>query len=239
MTIYLDTETGRNRRMDVAAWLASKAFDPAKDPEDNAKAATKALEDTPLSATLCELHVVSMALDDGPVTTFINDQTEHGEKRLIEAVAAELWDMREEQRRRFEIVAFNAPFDQAAIRVCAMRHRVRLPKDVHGVGIKPWDSVWRCAMEPLKNGWNDYVSLEKACLAFGIPLTFGQAGDIPGSEVGAAIARGEIERVAKHCAVDVERVRAVWQCIRSLDAVPPKPVGEATIQRIMRDMGGE
>jgi hypothetical protein len=76
-------------------------------------------------------------------------------------------------------------------------------------------------------------------LAFGIPLTFGEAGDIPGSEVGAAIARGEIERVAQHCAVDVERVRAVWKHIRSLDEVPEAPVGEATIQRIVRDMGGE
>jgi hypothetical protein len=238
MTIYLDTETGPSRRVDVAAYLASKAFDHS-DLEASAKAATKALAATSLSATLCELHVVSMALDDGPVTTWVNDQTPLGEKRLIEAVAAELWDMREEQRRRFEIVAFNAGFDQNVIRVCAMRHKVRLPKDVHGVGVKPCDSAWRCAMGPLRDGWSDRVSLEKACLAFGVPLTFGEAGDIPGSEVGAAIAHGEIERVAQHCAVDVERVRAVWRHVRSLDEVPKVPPSEATIQRIVRDMGGE
>ena len=132
--------------------------------------------------------------------------------------------------------------DQPMLRPCnvlivaAMRHRVRLPRLVHGVGQKPWDRAWRCAMEMLRMAWNDNVSLEQACIGFGLPMSFGEAGDIKGSEVGAAIARGEIARVAHHCSTDVRRLREVWRFIRSVDELE-QPVDEGAVRRIMAQMG--
>jgi hypothetical protein len=211
--IYIDTETGPSRRMDVHAWLAAKHFDKA-DIEKSAKKAADALAKTSLSATLCELHVVGIAIDEGEPHCYVQD--ENGEAGLIRTVAELLSDIIDKASSSpLEIWAFNESFDRAVLRVAAMRHGIKLPRAVHAVGVKLWDSPWRCAMEPLKIEWKDFVSLTQACLAFGIPLGFDAAGDIPGSEVGAAIARGEIERVAHHCAMDVRRLREVARRIRA------------------------
>lgn len=232
--IYLDTETGPSRRADVAAWLAAKHLD-RDDLQAGAKKATAALEKTSLQATLAELHVVSIAVDEAEPVCHV--QTEDGEAGLIKRVADELFDIIKDAHWPVRVVAFNAPFDKAILRVCAMRHKVRLPRIIHDVGVKPWDSAWRCAMEPLRIGYGDNVSLEQACLGFGLGMSFGDAGDLPGREVGAALARGEIERVAYHCGMDVRRVREVWRHIRAVDEVPEVPVDEERVQRIMRDMG--
>ena len=235
-TIYLDTETGPSRRMDVAAWLAAKHYDKTKDPEDNAKKAAAALAKTSLQATLCELHVISYAVDEAEPITLCNDQSATGERMLITDFAGQMFELLSHAHRPVEIVAFNEAFDRSVLGVAAMRHRTRLPRLVHGVGQKPWDRAWRCAMEMLRMAWNDNVSLEQACIGFGLPMSFGEAGDIKGSEVGAAIARGEIARVAHHCSTDVRRLREVWRFIRSVDELA-QPVDEGAVRRIMAQMG--
>lgn len=232
--IYLDTETGPSRRMDVAAHLAAKHYDADKTPTQNAKAATDALARTSLSATLAELHVVGLAIDEQEPICLV--QTHDGEAGLVKRFAEWCWDTLRDAHYPIEIWAYNAPFDRAILRVAAMRHRVRLPKTVHDIGRKPWESAWRCAMEPLRIDYRDSVSLTQACLAFGLGMGFDSAGDLPGSEVGAALARGELERVAYHCAMDVRRLREVVRHIRAVDEVPEVPVDEERVQRIMGAM---
>ena len=230
-TIYIDTETGPSRRVDVAAWLATKHFD-ADDLEGAAKKATAALERTSLQATLGEIHVISLAIGEGEPVTLISNGDEGD---LMRRFAQEMFDIIDDGHYPFRLVAYNMPFDRAMIRVRAMAHRVRLPRLVHDIGVKPWDSAWRCAMEPLKVDFKDNVSLVQACLAFGIPLSYADGGDIPGSEVGAALARGEIERVAHHCALDVRRLREVWRHICSVD-VDPVAVSDEKVERIARQL---
>jgi hypothetical protein len=213
-TLYIDTETGPTRRQDVAAWLAAKHFD-AEDITGSAKKAAAALEKTSLQPTLCELWVVSYAVDDSEPKTLISTGDEAD---LVGRLAATLDVVIGEARQPISIVAYNEEFDRSVIRVRAMAHGVQLHALVRGDG-KPWERVWRCAMAPLRMG-RDGVSLEQACVGFGIPLTFGEAGDLPGREVGAAIARGELERVAHHCALDVRRVREVWRRIMSIGGSP-------------------
>jgi hypothetical protein len=239
-TIYLDTETGPSNplhRPHVIEWLANKTFDPGKSFVDNAKNQQAALAKTSLQATLCELHVISYAVDEAEPITLTNDQSATGERALIIDFAGQMFELLSHAHRPVEIVAFNEAFDRNVLNVAAMRHRVRLPRVVHGVGQKPWDRIWRCAMEPLKMEWKDHVSLEQACIGFGLPLSFSEAGDIKGSEVGAAIARGEIARVAHHCSTDVRRLREVWRFIRSVDEVAEQPVDEGAVRRIMAQMG--
>jgi len=213
-TLYIDTETGPSRRQDVWAWLAAKNFDPAADVEARAKKAADALERTSLQATLCELWVASVAVnEDEPVTLVSNGDEGDLVRRLSKLLNDGIASCRKFPLR---IVAFNEEFDRNVIKVAAMRHQVPLHKLVHAVDVKPWGSAWRCAQAPLRTAWNDNVSLEQACIGFGIPLSFGEAGDLPGREVGAAIARGELARVAHHCGMDVRRVREVWKRIVSI-----------------------
>lgn len=212
-TIYIDTETGPTRDKVIIEWLARRTFNDKKTFMENARAQQSAYAETSLKATLCELAVVSMALNDGPPVTMMLGT--EGEAGLVKQVASEFFDIFEEAGR-CQIVAYNADFDRAVIRTRAMRHKVKLPYSVHALDQKPWESSWKCAMTPLKMEWKDNVSLEQACVGLGIPLSFDEAGDIPGSEVGAALARGEIAKVAKHCATDVVRLREVWRHIRSV-----------------------
>ena len=232
-TIYIDTETGPTLDQNIIKWLAKRTLDPAKSFEDNAKAQQAAYAKTSIQATLCNLAVVSLALNEGPPTTFVQDAK--GEADLVQRVADEFRHVIDEVGR-CQIVAYNADFDRAVLRTRAMRHRIRLPYSVHGLDQKPWESAWKCAMTPLKKERSDNVSLEQACVAFGIPLSFDEAGDLPGKEVGMALARGEIARVAKHCEMDVIRLREVWRHIRSVEDEQPEEPDEEKVRGILKQL---
>jgi len=76
------------------------------------------------------------------------------------------------------------------------------------VDAKSWSKEVRDTMF-LWAGAKGSISLDNLCKALGIdPM-----GDdeLPGSEVAAAWARGEYDRVSHHCEQDVERVRRVYQ----------------------------
>jgi hypothetical protein len=77
------------------------------------------------------------------------------------------------------------------------------PKDA-----KPWSKEVFDTMAAFA-GAKGSISLDNLCKALGIdPM-----GDdeLPGSEVAAAWARGEYDRVSTHCENDVMRVRQVFQ----------------------------
>lgn len=204
--LFLDVETVPAQRGDVLAWLAARALARGTSPEDT----DREYRATSLSPVLGELAVVSYALDDGEPFTFVRDfSSPTGERDLVRRVAEDLRDLDEERRIR-RIVAHNAAFDRTVLRTRAMVHGERLPYGVHAINLKPWDSPWWCTMEALKADYKDRVSLDAACVAFGVPLL---KGDIDGSKVWDAICAGRIDEVAAYCADDVRRVRSVYRKI--------------------------
>lgn len=204
--IFLDVETVPAQRGDVLAWLAARALARGTSPEDT----DREYRATSLSPVLGELAVVSYALDDGEPFTFVRDfNSPTGERDLVRRVAEDLRDLDEERRIR-RIVAHNAAFDRTVLRTRAMVHGVKLPYGVHAINLKPWDSPWWCTQEALRADFKGGVSLDAACVAFGVPLL---KGDIDGSKVWDAICAGRLDEVAAYCADDVRRVRAVYRKI--------------------------
>lgn len=231
-TIYLDTETGPSTRPDVLTHFAEK-YHALRSPED-AERADKAYRETSLSGVFGELWVISFALNDGEPITLVRD--DRGERDLLQRFATEMFAIITDfhAARRLKIVAHNAEFDRGMLRCRAIRHGVRLPPDIHGEHAKPWERAWYCTMDALKSGWKSGVSLDEACLAFEIPL---RKGDITGKNVWEAICAGRLAEVAEYCADDVRRVRAVYQQITTLWTLPPEPVDEGAVRRIMAQMG--
>jgi 3'-5' exonuclease len=204
--IYLDVETIPAQRPDVVAWMAARALAKGESPEDSAKT----YRASSLSPVLGELAVVSLAMDDGePLTWARNMASPTGERDLIDVVASELRAIHDDCRVS-RVVAHNAAFDRTVLRTRAMVHGIKLPYWAHALNLKPWDSPWWCTMEALRADFKGGVSLDAACVAFGVPML---KGDIDGSKVWDAICAGRIDEVAAYCADDVRRVRAVYQRI--------------------------
>lgn len=219
MNIFLDVETIRSMRPDVGAWLAAKHYDPA-DLEGSARKAADALTATSLNPRLGELVCVGIATDgDSPPHVVVRDMTDpEGERRLLVEVAQQVRDMIDDMggRRNLDrIVAHNAAFDRHFLAQRAMVWRTSMPPDLHALGLKPWDTHWFCTMDALRMDTRDRVSLDEACLAFGVPLKHA-TGAIDGSQVTDAVLAGRIDEVAAYCADDVRRVRAVYYAIQSV-----------------------
>lgn len=72
---------------------------------------------------------------------------------------------------------------------------------------KPWEAekVF-CTMTQFA-GVGNKISLDKLCLALGLP----GKGDISGKDVWPLVQAGELEKVARYCESDVEKTRAVYQ----------------------------
>lgn len=208
MNIFLDTETGPSTRAEIAAHIVRKHC--PKDPADNVKSVKDAASE--LSKTSLglfgELWVVSVAVDiEDPVTLVRSATAANGEADLVQAVADHIGGM--DLIRLRHLVAHNAPFDNDRLRHSAMRHGIRLPRQVAAQGLKPWDksNPWFCTMQ----AWGSRnTSLNDICLDLGVPLL---KGDIDGSKVWDYICAGRIDEVAAYCADDVRRVRAVYQRI--------------------------
>jgi hypothetical protein len=223
MNLYIDTETIPTQRDDLKAYIFAKqamkaAQDPEPDPVKARNAAQAAYRDTSLSSTMGELAVVSIAIDDNEPITFTRRWpfTIETERELVDAVATELRGTLETvgaRRNLRHIVAHKADFDRTMLRTRAMVHGVKLPHEIHALGLKPWDSAWFCTHDALKLDYRDHVSLDSACLAFGVGLP---KGDIDGSKVWEAIQAGRLDQVAAYCADDVRRVRAIYRAITAV-----------------------
>lgn len=220
--LFIDVETIPSQRPDVAAYLAAKALEKERRNEPPslqkaAEAGAKALRDTSLQPHLGELAVVSFAVGDDDPITYVRDMADpHGERRLLEQVTTDLWGMfrtvsfRQNLQR---IVAHNAQYDRTMLRTRCMVHKLPLPTEVHALGVKTWDSRWYCTLEALRTDFRSFVSLDEACLAFGVPML---KGDIDGSKVWDAILAGRIDDVARYCADDVRRCREVFRAIQGV-----------------------
>jgi hypothetical protein len=215
MNLYLDIETLPTDRDDVREYIAatvsppgniSKAETIAKWNEEQRPAAVEeAVAKTGLDGSFGRVCVIGWAIDNGPVKTIYSA---NDERQLLTEFARALKDE----------VAPSELFDTCVIghNVCAFDLRFLTQRFIVN-GIKPPLSIDRAARaKPWEDakvfdtmvqwaGVGNRISLEKLCLALGIP---NPKTDITGATVAAAVAAGRIADVAAYCAGDVEATRA-------------------------------
>jgi predicted PolB exonuclease-like 3'-5' exonuclease len=202
MILYLDTETIPSLRPEVFAWLAAKHF-VIDEVEKSAKKAAEAHAKTSLTGSLGELVCISWAVDECEPQMVVRDMASaEGERKMLVDFLGKMNSL-----NPANVVAFNAEFDRNMIRQRAIVHGVRLPAVFSAVGVKPWESKWRCPMEMWTDDRRGKISLDELCLAFGLP---GKNG-FDGSMVAEMVRNMRLDEVANYCADDVRRVRAVYQ----------------------------
>lgn len=104
------------------------------------------------------------------------------------------------------IAGFDIPFLTRRALVLGVRLPQQWPRN-----IKPWSDKVHDTM--VMAGGREYVSLDTMCRALGIP---GKDG-FDGSQVAAAWAAGEHDKIAEYCADDVSRVRDIHQRFIAID----------------------
>lgn len=162
---------------------------------------------TSLDGAYGEVYCVGLAFDDEAPLVITRGQGlgREDEHRLLSAVFAVLGErLRPGAARRFighNVVGFDFRFLWQRSMVLGVRPPPMLPRDP-----KPWsDEVFDTMVAWA--GVRDRVKLSKLCRAFDIDDT----DTIDGSEVWGCVQRGEYDKVADHCAIDISKTRAVYR----------------------------
>lgn len=214
MNLYLDIETLPTDRNDVREYIAagvtppgniSKAETIAKWNEESRPAAIEeAVARTGLDGSFGRVCVIGWAYNEGDVRTAMNADNEGA---LLHYFAEELADIPQNEHFSTCVVGHNvSAFDLRFLVQRFTVHGIRPPLVIHRASqAKPWelDKVFDTMVQWA--GVGNRVSLEKLCLALGIP---NPKSDITGATVAAAVAAGRIADVAAYCAGDVEACRA-------------------------------
>lgn len=216
MNLYLDIETLPTDRTDVREYIAatvtppgniSKAETIAKWNEEQRPAAVEeAIAKTGLDGSFGRVCVIGWAIDDGTVKTIYSADDERQlltkfAHALKDAVApAELFDTC--------VIGHNvSAFDLRFLTQRFIVNGIKPPFSIdRAARAKPWEDAKVFDTMVQWAGVGNRISLEKLCLALGIPTP---KSDITGATVAAAVAAGRIQDVAAYCAGDVEATRAV------------------------------
>lgn len=238
--IVLDIETIPTQRDDLKAYIAktvthpgniSKAETIAKWNEESRPAAiVEAVEKTSFDGAFGQVVCVGIAVGDAePVS--IASLTE---RELLLDVNDVLEAVKPSDYLTTSIVGHNvSAFD---LRFLLQRYIVNQIKP-HGLIVraaqaKPWESekVYDTMVQFAGHGKS--ISLDKLCLALGLP----GKGDITGADVWPMVQAGKLAEVADYCADDVRKTRNVFkrmtfQAVAESDLVPvpttTKPKAEA------------
>lgn len=200
--LYFDIETIPTQDPDAAARLAEGITAPAnyKDEEKIAayiaEKAGEAVGKTSFDGL--EGHVCAISWDNGDISCVSCAETVVDEARLIDQFFAAFDPYHSQTLVGHNIAGFDIPFLTRRALVLGVKLPAQWPKNV-----KPWSDKIHDTMQML--GGKDYTSLDKLCRALGIP---GKDG-FDGSQVAAAWAAGEFDRISEYCADDVAKVRAV------------------------------
>ena len=199
--LYFDIETIPTQDPDAAARLAEGISAPAnyKDEEKIAayiaEKAGEAVGKTSFDGL--EGHVCAIAWQAGPpMGRCIEDLAD--EAKLIDSFFSVFDPYHSQTLVGHNIAGFDIPFLTRRALVLGVKLPPQWPKN-----IKPWSDKVHDTMQML--GGKDYTSLDKLCRALGIP---GKDG-FDGSQVAAAWAAGEFDRISEYCADDVAKVKAV------------------------------
>jgi len=208
--VYFDIETIPCQRPEYAAELAEKVSPPGniKKPEsiaawleENRETATaEALAKTSFDGGRGHVCTISWAKNDGlPYVAHAN--TIADERGVIEAFFADLDPYHSETLVGHNITGFDLAFlrKRAIVLGVTMPRANKFPRDP-----KPWDKTVFDTMTAWAGGTNR-ISMNDLCAVLGIE----GKGGFDGSQVAAAWAGGEHEKIADYCKADVVMTREI------------------------------
>lgn len=183
----------------IESWYANKSE----------AAIEKKWRDTALEPTWGEIVVIGLAIDDRTVEPDMYVQGRDGCERdlLLEAFD---WIRVRSAGQLPTYAGHNVQFDLRFL------HHRAIILDVPGIPLLPHlDPPYReryIDTQYLWAGAGGKIKLATICRALGIDVD----DEIDGSEVWDAWRDGETEKIEKHCAADVKRVRAIYRRMRGI-----------------------
>lgn len=236
MNLYLDIETNIANRPEVLAYIAATAADDlatalaeVKAPgnyKDEAKIAefivskraelqaehektiAAKVSKTGLDGAFGRVCVIGWAFNDGKPRTLLNAENEAA---LLTCFAEEISEAINHSAE-FSACVIGHNVSSFDLRFLVQRfivNGIRPPMVVHRAAqAKPWESDRVFDTMVQWAGVGNRISLDKLCLALGVPSP---KGDMDGSMVAEYVAAGRIAEVAAYCERDVEAARAVHQ----------------------------
>lgn len=229
-SLYLDIESIPSQRLDVRNFFSEKVCADTKQKlsevrapsnyKDEAKiaeyinTATRNLLDgedaaidaelskTGLDGSFGQVICICWAWDDGPIkSAYAVDLSLTEERRVIGDLFA---DVLANLGKRYCTVGHNvAAFDLRFLKQRGIVHGLSLPLGLP-FEAKPWDETIFDTMLQW-SGVGQRISMDKLCLALGIP----GKGGISGADVWPMAQAGKFAEIAAYCCGDVERTRAI------------------------------
>lgn len=208
--VYLDIETIPTQDDTAKDYLAANARAPAnyKDPDKIAaakvEAGAKAVDQSVFDGWFGRIACISYAFDDAePVTRSTGPRLEHEASAIRDLFGALTGNDIQVTIVGHNVAGFDVPFiTRRAVQLgITLPPAHRWPRDP-----KPWDVTLHDTLG-MAVGGRDHISLDRLCFALGVP----GKGGFDGSMVHDAWQRGDHLLIAKYCADDVRRVRAVHQ----------------------------
>jgi len=216
-TIYLDIETIPTQRDDVRAFIASTVTHPgnikkaetiaAWNETEKPAAVEEAVNKTGLDGAFGQVVCVGMDLRDDGEPLVISGLSEADVLRAVnDAMKAEF-----EASDAFSTTIVGHNVSAFDLRFLVQRYIVNGIKPHHIIAraaqAKPWESEKVYDTMVQFAGVGNRISLDKLCLALGLP----GKGDITGADVWPMVQAGRLQEVADYCKNDVLKTRAVFK----------------------------
>jgi hypothetical protein len=222
--VYTDIETVEAQDERVRRYVTDKVPQ-CDDLDEMLRLEREALDKTAFDSALGEIVCISAAINDGEPKVWLRALGE-SERDLLLAYRADVVTIQTKARSRVQFVGHNViDFDRPFIFHRALVHGIEMPETFHS-DLKPWEVAIGVAdwFDTMKFwcGKRGHISLDKMCLALGLP----GKGDVDGSKVGDLMRAGKHETVGLYCADDVRKVRAVRKRLKTF-AHPLMTVGGA------------
>lgn len=174
--------------------------------EDRPDAIQAAIDKTSLNPALGHVCTIGWAFADGPAGAehakqIIGDDDTAGEADILTAFFEDVTWARAHKFVGHSVARFDLRFLACRAVVLGVRIPPLFPKVP-----RDWDrTVFDTMATWCAYARSEYISLDDLCFALGIP---GKDG-FDGSQVAAAWAAGEHDKIREYCIADVERVRAI------------------------------
>lgn len=215
--IYLDIETIPTQRDDVRAFIAKSVTHPgnikkadsiaAWNENEKPAAVEEAVSKTGLDGAFGQVVCVGMDLRDDGEPLVISGLSEADVLRAVnEAMTAEF-----EASDAFSATIVGHNVSSFDLRFLVQRYIVNgvrpHPIIARAAQAKPWEAEKVYDTMIQFAGVGNRISLDKLCLALGLP----GKGDITGADVWPMVQAGRLQEVADYCADDVRKTRAVFK----------------------------
>ena len=233
MNIYLDIETIPSQlpavKQEIADGITAPAQYKKQDSidqwlaENRESEADKEWRKTSFDGAYGQIVCISVAIDNADPVIFWSEDWATSECEILskffdfitEATSRELAFGASSKVKPVFIGHYVADFDLRFVFQRAVMLGIKPPACIP-FKAKPWDAEVFDTMTAWA-GAKGRVSLDKLCKAFGIATKGTEISDeIDGSKVWDFVAAGRVADVAKYCAADVERVRAVYRRLNFL-----------------------